>query len=608
MPNTNDFQPSQVRISQITPEIDCGATPIKRVIGDKVIISAEIVAASPLIVGGVIRYRADGRRYWEQASLIPNESNRDMYSGEFVVNTLGQWRYAIEAWVDRAATWQHELRRRLEGSQIDLDTELATANRRFGTNFATVEEALKETFEDHHGLVRSATFSIEVDPELAQFGAWYELFPRSFGGFTGVRKELPQLAELGFDVLYLPPIHPIGHTHRKGRNNSLVADSSDPGSPWAIGNAAGGHTAVNEDLGTLEEFDLLVKDAEEFDIAVSIDLAFQCSPDHPWLEEHPEWFEWREDGTVRFAENPPKRYEDIVNFNFDTPHWRELWDALLGVVQFWVKHGIYIFRVDNPHTKPLHFWEWLISEVRSTHEEVIFLSEAFTRPALMSALAKVGFSQSYSYFTWRNTRDEIMAYLEELSDEMNEYFRPNFFVNTPDILSDYLKEGGPPAFAVRAILAATLSPSYGVYSGFESYENTPFAKDSEEYRNSEKYEIKSRNLDGPLMPTISRLNYIRRSSSVFKRLNNVRFLSTANNSIIAYIKHDRNADQSDLFIICVNLDPKTTNEGLIELPPDLNLPARFSAVDVLADTAYSWTVGGNFVRLGPGAAHILRVG
>lgn len=608
MPNTTPLRPSSVRISRIVPNLDCAGTPIKRVIGETVSISAEIVATSPLVIGAALRYRAVGRRSWDQIALTPDPSVPDYYVGELQLDLPGRWQYVIEAWVDHAATWRIELQRRLDGGQPDITMALRAGNQRFGTEFTTAEEAINANLEDREGPVLSSTFFIDVDPKLAQFGAWYELFPRSFGGFAGTRKELPRIADLGFDVLYLPPIHPIGHTHRKGRDNALVAEPTDPGSPWAIGNSTGGHVAVHAELGTLEEFDLLVNDASKLGIAVALDLALQCSPDHPWLKEHPEWFAWREDGTVQYAENPPKRYEDIVNFNFDSAQWQELWSALLEVVRFWIDHGVRVFRVDNPHTKPLRFWDWLIAEVRTTNPDVFFLAEAFTRPALMRALAKVGFSQSYTYFTWRNTRSELTNYVTELSGEMHDYFRPNFFVNTPDILSAYLVEGGRPAFTARVVLAATLSPSYGIYSGFEHYENEPLHSDSEEYQNSEKYEVKARNLDGPLLPTIARLNQIRRSSRVFERLDNIRFLPTANEHILAYLKGGKTGTgANEFYIVCVNLDPTATSEGLVTVPWDSELPTPLTVTDVLHDKTFDWELGENYVRLDPGASHILRV-
>jgi starch synthase (maltosyl-transferring) len=348
----------------------------------------------------------------------------------------------------------------------------------------------------------------------------------------------------------------------------------------------------------------LVADAQGHGIEIALDLALQCSVDHPWLTEHPEWFAWRDDGTIKFAENPPKRYEDIVNFDFGSSASRDLQRAVLDIVQHWVGHGVRVFRVDNPHTKPIGLWEWLLGQVHARRPDVIFLAEAFTRPAVMKLLAKSGFNQSYTYFTWRNDKREITTYLEELAGEMHDYFRPNFFVNTPDILTEYLQEGGPPAFAARAVLAATLSPSYGVYSGFENFENRPAAPGSEEYLNSEKYEVKQRRLDGPLLSLFGRLNSIRRSSPAFAQLDNLRFVSTSNDQIIGYVK---DGGQADRYLICVNLDPHAPHEGLFEIPDDMGFAEDLEVRDVLNDVDYSWQRGANYVRLEPGGAHVMRV-
>jgi starch synthase (maltosyl-transferring) len=420
-----------------------------------------------------------------------------------------------------------------------------------------------------------------------------------------VQKVLPQLAELGFDVVYLPPIHPIGAAHRKGRNNATVARKGDPGSPWAIGSADGGHTAVNHDLGTLEEFDRLVEAAHANGLEIALDFAIQCSPDHPWLREKPEWFHRRPDGTLKYAENPPKKYQDIYNVNFDSEDWRALWDVLLDVVLFWAGHGVRIFRVDNPHTKPLAFWEWLIREVRGRHPDVVFLAEAFTRPAMMTALAKAGFSQSYTYFTWRNAKWELEQYLTELNGpEMREVFRPNFFANTPDILHAFLQEGGPPAFAIRLVLAATLSPSYGIYSGFEHFESTPVREGSEEYLNSEKYEIRKRDLEGPLMPLVARLNAARRQNPPLQQLD-VRFLETENDELIAYAK----GSGPGAVLVVVNLDPHNAQEGVCTVPWEVAGHGAFTVRDLLTDATFAWQSGRNYVRLEPALpAHVLRVG
>nr|MBA2637110.1 alpha-1,4-glucan--maltose-1-phosphate maltosyltransferase [Solirubrobacterales bacterium] len=448
--------------------------------------------------------------------------------------------------------------------------------------------------------------TVQVDRLRARFGAWYELFPRSFGGFDGVRDQLPRLAELGFDVLYLPPIHPIGTTNRKGRNNALVAAPGDPGSPWAIGGPQGGHTAADPDLGTLEDFDALVRAADAHDIEIALDFAIQCSADHPWLTEHPEWFHRRPDGTLKFAENPPKKYQDIYNVNWACEDWQGLWQALLAVVRFWIDYGVRVFRVDNPHTKPLPFWEWLLAEVRADRPDVVFLAEAFTRRPVMRTLAKLGFHQSYTYFTWRHARHELQEYLEELNTSGEQhFFRPNFFVNTPDILTEELQLGGPPKFFSRLVLGATLSPSYGIYSGFEHFERIPARPGSEEYLDSEKYEVRPRALDGPLLPLVGRLNLIRRANPALQHLA-VTFLETENDAIIAYAKRAG----GNVVICAVTLDPHGPQEGAVHVPPELGLRPVFSVVDELAPGAwYQWRMGRNYVRLEPGArgAHVLRV-
>ncbi len=426
-----------------------------------------------------------------------------------------------------------------------------------GRQALTVEEALAAPAGDRSGKTWSATLEVDVDRELARFGSWYELFPRSWGGFDGVRAQLPRLAELGFDVVYLPPIHPIGRTNRKGRNNTLTAGPRDPGSPWAIGGAEGGHEAVHPELGTVADFERLVAAAKEHGIEIALDFAIQCSPDHPWLAQHPEWFNRRPDGTLKYAENPPKRYQDIYNVNFECEDWRGLWAALRDIVLLWVARGVTVFRVDNPHTKPVPFWEWLIAEVRAEHPEVIFLAEAFTRPAMMTTLGKAGFAQSYTYFTWKNTRWELLELMGQLLD-WRETFRPNLFANTPDILHEYLQRGGRPAFEARLVLAATLSPSYGIYSGFEHCENVPVREGSEEYLSSEKYELKQRALDGPLLPLVAALNAARRANPALQRLDNVTFLETENEQLFAYVK--RTGDNT--VVTVVNLDPRASREGV----------------------------------------------
>jgi starch synthase (maltosyl-transferring) len=432
------------------------------------------------------------------------------------------------------------------------------------------------------------------------------MFPRSWGGFEGVQDQLPQLAELGFDVVYLPPIHPIGRKNRKGPNNALSAGKGDPGSPWAIGAAEGGHDAIHPELGTMEDLRALTAAAGELGIDIALDFAIQASADHPWLEEHPEWFHRRPDGTLKYAENPPKRYQDIYNFNWESPDWRGLWEAWLAIVLQWVDCGVRVFRVDNPHTKPFAFWEWLIAKVHERDRDVVFLAEAFTRRAVMRQLAKLGFSQSYTYFTWKNSRWELTEYVSQLAySGEQEYFRPNFFANTPDILHAYLQHGGPPAFEARLVLAATLSPSYGIYSGYEHFENLPAREGSEEYLDSEKYEVKERTLDGPLLPAIGRLNAARRDNPALHHLSNVWFLETENDALIAYAKRTG----GNIVVVVVNIDPHQTQEGVAIVPAELGTPPAFSVHDLLADEHYQWRIGPNYVRLEPGVrqAHVLRV-
>ena len=493
----------RIQIQAVEPIVDCGRYPVKATVGDHVDVSATVFKDGHDTLAGSVRMRGPGERRFAEVPLQP--LGNDRYGGRFTVDRPGRWQFAVSAWTDRVATWQDELRRKVDAGQSDLAAELAEGAVLLGRESLTADEALAADAGDRHGVTTSPAFEVDVDRELARFGAWFELFPRSFGGLRGVTQALPQLAELGFDVVYLPPINPIGHTNRKGKNNTLEHVEGDVGSPWAIGAEEGGHEALHPDLGTWKDFDALVTAASAAGIEVALDFAIQCSPDHPWLKEHPEWFNRRPDGTLKYAENPPKRYQDIYNVNFESEDWRGLWQALLDVVLGWVERGVTVFRVDNPHTKPVAFWEWLIREVRTAHPEVIFLAEAFTRPAMMTTLAKLGFAQSYTYFTWKNTKTELREFVDQVLG-WQLFYRPNMFANTPDILHEYLQVGGQPAFEARLVLAATLSPSYGIYSGYESYENVPVRTGSEEYLDSEKYEVKKRTLDGPLLPLVKRLN------------------------------------------------------------------------------------------------------
>jgi len=587
--------PPRIQIQNVWPQLDCGRFPVKRTTGDRVDVWADVFRDGHEVLGVAIRYKAPGGR-WQEASMLP--MGNDRYAGSFEVDRCGRWSFRVTAWLDRIASWQDEVRRKVEAGQEDLASELSEGALLLGRDSITIEEGLAAAVQDRHELTEAPQLEVDVDRELARFGSWYELFPRSWGGFAGVEKTLPELAELGFDVVYLPPVHPIGRTNRKGKNNTLGAGPEDPGSPWAIGGEEGGHDAVHPDLGTLEEFERMVARAKELGIEIAIDLALQASPDHPWLTEHPEWFQHRPDGTLKYAENPPKKYQDIHNFDWDSEDWKGLWEAFRDVVMAWCGRGVSVYRVDNPHTKPVPFWEWLIKEIRAEYPETIFLSEAFTRPAMMTTLAKAGFAQSYTYFTWKNTKSELLEFVAQQL-EWREFYRGNLFANTQDILHAYLQHGGRPAFEVRLVLAATISPSYGIYSGFENCENVPLREGSEEYLDSEKYEAKQRKLDGELLPLVKRLNEIRRAEPALQRLETIRFLETENEHLIAYTKGE--------LVIVVNLDPFDPQEGLCVLPVQLGLPPAFTVEDLLTGQRHPWRIGRNYVGLLPGRAHVMKV-
>jgi starch synthase (maltosyl-transferring) len=635
--------PRRIVIQHPAPAVDAGRFPIKRCVGDRITVSADIFRDGHEIIRSVVRHRGPGDAEWAETELQPVDAHIDgvRWEAEIGVDRQGRWEYTIEAWADPFASWRDELERKLGAGQHDLSSELsdglsillaALGRARSHADRALIEhalqtledEALPETLkhdvalgpelfaavrrnQERHGRVcLDHPLRIEVDRPRARFGAWYELFPRSWGGLTGVESQLPRLAELGFDVVYLPPIHPIGVTNRKGRDNALTASPGDPGSPWAIGSALGGHDAVDPGLGTIEDLRSLTRTASECGIDIALDFAIQCSADHPWLTEHPEWFHRRADGTLKYAENPPKRYQDIYNVNWESPEWRSLWEALLAAALHWVNNGVKAFRVDNPHTKPFAFWAWLIEEVHARDRDVIFFAEAFTKRAVMRHLAKVGFSQSYTYFTWKNSRWELTEYVSELAySGEQEYFRPNFFANTPDILHAYLQHGGRAAFEARLVLAATLSPSYGIYSGFENVEHVAVREGSEEYLHSEKYEVKERALDGPLLPLIERVNAARRQNAALQELSNVTFLDTANEALIGYAKQSG----GNAVITVVNIDPHLAQEGLVVVPETLGHEPSFTVQDLLSDERYQWRLGPNYVRFEPGVrqAHMLRV-
>ena len=632
MPRT---PPPRIQVDDVRPSVDGGRWPVKRSLGDLVIVEAGLVRDGHEQLRAAVRHRPPGSPRFLEEPMV--QVTPDLWRGQFTTTALGRHQFQVEAWVDVFGSWRGEMERKLGAGQEDLESELAegagilegvaagglrgadrraalaaaealrgdgTPTERGAAALAPEVSVAVERATARPERVRSALLEVDVDRERARMGAWYELFPRSFGGLAGVEAQLPALAELGFDVVYLPPIHPIGVTHRKGRNNSPTAAPGEPGSPWAIGGAEGGHTAVSPELGTLADVESLVAAARANDIEIALDFAIQCSPDHPWLTEHPDWFHRRPDGTLKYAENPPKRYQDIYNVNFASDDWQALWTALRDAVNFWVERGVRIFRVNNPHTKPIGFWEWLIRSVREEHADVVFLAEAFTSPSRMYALAKAGFSQSYTYFTWKNSVGELTEYVSELAGPVAEFFRPNFFTNTPDILHAYLQTGGRPAFEARLVLAATLSPSYGVYSGFEDLEATAVAPGSEEYLDSEKYEVKERRLDGPLLPLVRRINAIRRETPALGRID-VRFLTTENPSLIAYAK----GRGMGTTIVCVNVNPHAPQVGIALVPGDLDLPHAFSVRDLVSGDVHRWSTGPNYVRLDPVVSpfHIFRV-
>jgi starch synthase (maltosyl-transferring) len=594
--------PPRIQIRDVQPQVDCGRYAAKACLRDTVRVSATIFRDGDPRLCGVVRFRPRGARRWREV-VLEAEGN-DRFGASITPDALGLWEYRIQAWVDPYASWLDEHDRKVVAGQADLSGELSEGRELFGEGTVGDWRASAAEHSDRvrHGAAKSAVLGLDVERERARFGAWYELFPRSWGGFKGVAAVLPDLAALGFDIVYLPPVHPIGTTHRKGRNNSERARKGDSGSPWAIGGRDGGHDALHPDLGSDADFDTMVAAAKAAGIELALDFAIQCSPDHPWLAAHPEWFHRRPDGTLKFAENPPKRYQDIHNVDWETRERESLWNTLRDVVLGWCARGILVFRVDNPHTKPMPFWEWLIAEVRAAYPEAVFLAEAFTRPAPMTTLAKVGFGQSYTYFTWKNTKAELVEFVEQVRS-WSAFYRPNMWPNTPDILHEYLQQGGRPAFEARLVLAATLSPSYGIYSGYDACENVPLREGSEEYLDSEKYEVKKRKLAGPLLPLIRRLNEIRRAHPALQRLESLGWLETQNDELIAFAKREGD----DVVITVVNLDPKRSREGLCIVPPWLGLPESFVAVDLLADSSHRWRTGRNYVGLPPGGAHVITV-
>ncbi|MDA8092698.1 MAG: alpha-1,4-glucan--maltose-1-phosphate maltosyltransferase [Betaproteobacteria bacterium] len=628
-------------IASVSPELDCGRYPVKREVGDVLSVEADIFKEGHDVLAAVVRFREVGTPTWHEAPMAPTTNDR--WQGEFPLPRNTRYQYTVQAWTDAFASWCEDLEKKLAaGRAVGLELRegrllVADASQRANSadrhqlqlvlaNFDGLADAPEQEAQRTEILLaphvrtlmartsdrRDATaydreLEVVVDRPLARCAAWYEMFARSQGTrpdasatFRDCEARLPDIRDMGFDVVYLPPIHPIGRTHRKGPNNRTEAGPDDPGSPYAIGAAEGGHKSIHPDLGTLDGFRSFVRRAGELGMEVALDFAIQCSPDHPYLKSHPEWFRHRPDGTIRYAENPPKQYEDIVALDFYGPHRDALWGEWRDVVLFWVGQGIRIFRVDNPHTKPIPFWAWLIREVQARHPDTLFLSEAFTRPKIMKTLAKAGFSQSYTYFTWRTFKHELIEYLQELTlGEVKEYLRPNFFTNTPDILPTFLQTGGRPAFQIRLVLAATLSSLYGIYNGFELCEAKAIPG-TEEYLDSEKYQYKVWDWDRPgnIKAYIARINKIRRENPALHELENLRFHPADDDNILFYGKET--LDGSNSVFVAVNLDPFEAHEATLEFP--------LQALGMPPDTSFQVTelIGGR-QRLWRGARHRVRL-
>lgn len=643
---------ARVVIDKVTPTVDGGIFPAKRLIGEAVEVHADVFTDGHDAIAVVLQYRKLGESGWNELPML--DATNDRWKATFTPDQIGIWEYAVTGWVDHFQSWLHGLRKKVEGGQ-DVSVELLIgaelleqASARASRNDAKtlsdwaatlrghnqipvaglVELALSEPLgslarrypDRTHATTTERVYSVMVEREKAGYSTWYEFFPRSWGEepgrhgtFRSSEAILPEIARMGFDVVYLPPIHPIGHSHRKGKNNTLKANPDDVGSPWAIGSKNGGHKAIEPQLGTLADFRHFIAAADRSGLEVAIDIAFQCSPDHPYVKEHPDWFKWRPDGTVQYAENPPKKYQDVLPFNFECDNWQQLWTELKSVFEFWIGQGVKIFRVDNPHTKPIDFWQWLIADLKAHHPEVILLAEAFTRPKVKYRLGKIGFSHGYTYFTWRNSRDELRDYLTELTrTEVADYFRPNFWPNTPDILPEVLQYGGRPAFIMRYVLAATLSSNCGMYGpAFELCvgEANP---GKEEYFYSEKYEVKHWDWEAPgnIKEIITMVNRIRRQNPALQRTNNITFADTDNGALLAYIKTSPSGTNSILTV--VNMDPYHTHSGWVTIPWEtlgFQDDRMYMVQDLLAGGRFLWQGNSNYVKLEPHTcpAHIFRV-
>jgi starch synthase (maltosyl-transferring) len=638
-------------IEGISPLIDGGRFPAKRTLGDQVRVEADIFTDGHDSVAASLLVHREGSDEWTEIPMLPLANDR--WTVAFRVKELGPYSFKVQGWVDHFETWHRDLLKRIKAESdtpvdylIGADLIDAAADRASGSDadFLRKRSEVLRSATDPNQLRTDATdallrqtalrypdkrFATEsdheakivVDPVHARFSAWYEFFPRStaqeagaHGTFADCEKRLPYIAEMGFNVVYLPPVHPIGRLFRKGRNNNPESQPGEPGSPWAIGSDEGGHKAIHPDLGTVEDFRRFVRKANELDLLVALDIAFQAAPDHPYVREHESWFRKRPDGTIQYAENPPKKYQDIYPFDFESDDWTGMWEELKCVFLYWIGQGITIFRVDNPHTKAFPFWEWVIAEIKREHPQVLFLAEAFTRPKIMYRLAKLGFSQSYTYFPWRNAKYEITAYLTELTQTpVREFFRPNQWPNTPDILTEFLQIGGKPAFQIRLLLAATLGSNYGIYGpAFELLENRPVRHGSEEYLNSEKYEIRTWDLDrsDSLRDLITIVNNVRNNNEALQSDWSLKFHATDNDQLICYSKESE--DRTNLIVVVVNLDPHYTQSGFVNLPLDeLQIPQdrAYEAEDLLTGSRYLWHGPRNYVELNPARlpGHFLKI-
>ncbi len=640
---------SRVNIEKVAPEIDGGQFAIKRVVGEHVVVRASVYADGHDEIAVRLAYRPVASADWQYREMT--SLGNDRWEACFDISQMTDYVYTIQGCIDVFTSWQRDLKKKWDAqAPVDIDIlvgvqlmeqVLEKAQGKDGDYLRDLMQQLRSpkvtpegmalAFSDElqklmrsyvewaNGCAYPKELRVTVDRKKALFSAWYEFFPRSWGpdgrhgSFKDCEKMLPEIARMGFDVVYFPPIHPIGITNRKGTNNSVICEPQDPGCPWAIGNKEGGHKSIHPQLGTLNDLKHFIKEARAYGIDVALDLAYQCSPDHPYVKEHPEWFKWRPDGSIQFAENPPKKYEDVLPLNFETADWKNLWDELKSVVLFWIDQGIRIFRVDNPHTKPFAFWDWLISEIKKDYPDTLFLAEAFTRPHVMYRLAKGGFSQSYTYFTWRNTKEEFVDYLTELTQsEVQDYFRPNFWPNTPDILPVHLQSGGRPAFMARLVLAATLSSNYGIYGPVFELCVSEAVPNKEEYFDSEKYALKSWAWDqeGHLKDVIARINQIRRENPALHETGNIRFCETSNDFLLSYYKCS--PDGQNIILVVVNIDPYHTQSGMVKIPLDrwnIEQQRPFLAHDLLSNDRYIWQGETNYIELNPqiSPAHVIRV-